>query len=74
MTEAARDRLRKLIVTGDNRLKQGDGRLAERARESYLEALAVAEQAGLADDRLRALIARRLDDIDASRVDTAGTP
>ncbi len=74
MSEDARDRLRKLIVTGDNRLKQGDGRLAARARASYTEALAVAEEAGLADDRLRALIARRLDDIDALGPDRPAAP
>ena len=74
MSEDARDRLRKLIVTGDNRLKQGDGRLVAQARQSYLQALAVAEEAGLADDRLRALIARRIDDIDALGADGAPSP
>ncbi len=61
MSEDPRERLRKLIVTGDNRLKQGDGRLAARARESFEAALAHAEATGLADDRLRTLLARRIE-------------
>ncbi len=40
-------KIRKLLVTGDNRLKQGAG--AEKARESWEQALEVAREAGLED-------------------------
>ena len=62
MADEARDRLRTLIVTGDNRLKQGGAKQAGRARQSFEAALAYAEQHGLADERLRGLIGRRIDD------------
>ena len=65
-----RDRLRKLIVTGDNRLKQGGSRQAAKARESFAAALAHAEQTGLADERIRGLLERRL--TDALAIETAG--
>ena len=41
----ARSRIQKLLVTGDNRLKQGAS--LEKARESYEQALEVAREAGL---------------------------
>ena len=41
----ARERIQKLLVTGDNRLKQGVD--PERARESWEQALALAREAGL---------------------------
>src|SRR3989449_9367084 len=43
--EDARERIRKLLVTGDNRLKQGVD--PEKARKSWEQALAVAVEAGL---------------------------
>jgi hypothetical protein len=48
-------------VTGDNRLKQGVG--AEKARESYEQALAVARDAGL-EEQVRQLVAVRLADLE----------
>jgi hypothetical protein len=53
----ARTRIQKLLVTGDNRLKQGVD--PEKARESYEQALAVAREAGL-EDRVRPLVEVRL--------------
>jgi hypothetical protein len=60
MDEAeARERI--LLVTGDNRLKQGVS--AEKARESFLQALAVAREAGL-EESVRPLVELRLADLD----------
>lgn len=56
----ARARIQKLLVTGDNRLKQGVA--PEKVRESYEEALRVAEEAGLAGS-VRPLIEVRLADL-----------
>jgi hypothetical protein len=62
MDEAtARARIQKLLVTGDNRLKQGVA--AEKVRESYEEALAVARAAGL-EERVRPLVEIRLADLE----------
>jgi hypothetical protein len=58
---AARTRIQKLLVTGDNRLKQGVS--ADKARESYEQALAVAREAGL-EDRVRPLVEVRLADLE----------
>jgi len=57
----ARSRIQKLLVTGDNRLKQGVK--PEKARESYLAALAVAEAAGL-EATVRPLVEVRLADLE----------
>jgi hypothetical protein len=58
----ARERIQKLLVTGDNRLKQGvDPR---KARASWEEALAVAREAGL-EERIRPLVEVRLADLPA---------
>jgi hypothetical protein len=54
-------RIQKLLVTGDNRLKQGVS--ADKARESYEQALAVAREAGL-EDAVRPLVAIRLADLE----------
>jgi hypothetical protein len=59
--DEARARVQKLLVTGDNRLKQGVS--AEKARESYEEALAVARAAGL-EDQVRPLVEIRLADLE----------
>ena len=56
-----RERIQKLLVTGDNRLKQGVD--PAKARESWEQALALAEEAGLAD-RIRPLVELRLADLD----------
>ena len=60
-SEAARTRIQKLLVTGDNRLKQGVA--LEKARESYEQALAVAREAGL-EDTVRPLVEIRLADLE----------
>ena len=57
--EDVHQRIQKLLVTGDNRLKQGAG--AAKARESWEEALAVARAAGL-EERVRPLVELRLAD------------
>jgi hypothetical protein len=62
VTEAeARERIQKLLVTGDNRLKQGVA--AEKVRETYDEALAVAREAGL-EESVRPLVEVRLADLE----------
>jgi hypothetical protein len=57
----ARERIRKLLVTGDNRLKQGVD--PEKARESWGQALALAQEAGL-EEAVRPLVEIRLADLD----------
>ena len=57
MERDARERIQKLLVTGDNRLKQGAG--AAKARQSYEQALAVAREAGL-EEAVRPLVEVRL--------------
>jgi hypothetical protein len=58
--EDARHRIQKLLVTGDNRLKQGVD--PARARESWEQALEVAREAGL-EDVVRPLVEVRLADL-----------
>jgi hypothetical protein len=60
-TADARARIQKLLVTGDNRLKQGVDR--EKVRATYEEALAVAREAGL-EDTVRPLVEIRLADLE----------
>jgi hypothetical protein len=57
----ARERVQKLLVTGDNRLKQGVD--PGKARESYEQALAAAREAGL-EDSIRPLVELRLADLE----------
>jgi hypothetical protein len=57
----ARDRIHKLLLTGDNRLKQGVA--IEKVRASYEEALAVAREAGL-EEQIRPLVEVRLADLE----------
>jgi hypothetical protein len=59
--EDARERIQKLLVTGDNRLKQGVD--LEKVRASYEEALAVAREAGL-EESVRPLVEVRLADLE----------
>jgi predicted negative regulator of RcsB-dependent stress response len=57
----ARERIQKLLVTGDNRLKQGVD--PAKARESYEQALAVAREAGL-EEAVKPLVEIRLADLE----------
>ncbi len=57
----ARERIQKLLVTGDNRLKQGVD--LRKVRESYEEALAVARDAGL-EETVGPLVELRLADLE----------
>jgi hypothetical protein len=59
--EDVRERIQKLLVTGDNRLKQGVA--PAKARESWEQALALAREAGL-EERIRPLVEVRLADLD----------
>jgi hypothetical protein len=54
-------RIQKLLVTGDNRLKQGVD--PAKARASWEQALALAREAGL-EDRIRPLVEVRLADLE----------
>jgi hypothetical protein len=56
----AHARIQKLLVTGDNRLKQGVD--PAKVRESWEEALAVAVEAGL-EETVRPLVEVRLADL-----------
>jgi hypothetical protein len=57
----ARERIQKLLITGDNRLKQGVA--PEKVRSSYEEALEVAREAGL-EEQIRPLVEIRLADLE----------
>jgi hypothetical protein len=59
--EDARERIQKLLVTGDNRLKQGVD--PAKARQSYEQALDAAREAGL-EDSIRPLVELRLADLE----------
>ncbi len=61
MADDARERIQKLLVTGDNRLKQGVA--TEKVRATYEEALAAAREAGL-EEAVRPLVELRLADLD----------
>jgi hypothetical protein len=61
VAEDARERIQKLLVTGDNRLKQGVS--LEKVRASYEEALALAREAGL-EESVRPLVEVRLADLE----------
>jgi hypothetical protein len=58
--DEARERIQKLLVTGDNRLKQGVD--PEKVRQSYDKALALAGEAGL-EEKIRPLVEVRLADL-----------
>ena len=51
--DEVRAKIQRLLVTGDNRLKQGVA--PEKARESYEQALALAREAGI-EDKIRPLV------------------
>ena len=59
--DEARAKIQRLLVTGDNRLKQGVA--VEKARESYEQALEVAREAGI-EDKVRPLVELRLADLE----------
>ena len=61
MADDVRARIQHLLVTGDNRLKQGVG--AQKVRERYEQALALAREAGL-EEAIRPLVEIRLADLD----------
>ena len=61
MEEDVRARIQKLLVTGDNRLKQGVD--PAKARESWEQALDLAREAEL-EDRIRPLVEVRLADLE----------
>jgi hypothetical protein len=61
MGEDARTKIQHLLVTGDNRLKQGVS--ADKVRETYEEALRVAREAGL-EESVRPLVEVRLGDLE----------
>ncbi len=61
MEGKSREKIRKLLVTGDNRLKQGVA--PEKARESFLQALEAAREAGL-EEEVRPLVELRLADLE----------
>lgn len=63
-----RERIQKLLVTGDNRLKQGVA--PAKAKESWEQALALAREAGL-EGSVAPLVEVRLSDL--RRLD-AGSP
>jgi hypothetical protein len=58
---STRERIQKLLVTGDNRLKQGVSHAKVRA--SYEQALTLAREAGL-EETVRPLVERRLADLE----------
>jgi predicted negative regulator of RcsB-dependent stress response len=58
--DEARAKIQRLLVTGDNRLKQGVD--PQKARESYEQALEVAREAGIGD-AVRPLVEIRLADL-----------
>jgi hypothetical protein len=68
VAEDARERIQKLLVTGDNRLKQGVS--VEKVRANYEEALALAREAGL-EESVLPLVEVRLADLERL---AAGSP
>ena len=59
--DEVRAKIQQLLVTGDNRLKQGVA--PEKARESYEQALELAREAGL-EESVRPLVEIRLADLE----------
>ena len=60
-SDDARATIQRLLVTGDNRLKQGVA--LDKVRESYLAALAAARAGGL-EEAVRPLVELRLADLE----------
>ena len=61
MPGSPREQIQKLLVTGDNRLKQGVS--PEKARASYEQALELAREVGL-EESVRPLVEVRLADLE----------
>ena len=61
MDNEVRARIQKLLVTGDNRLKQGVD--PAKARESWEQALALAREAGI-ESAVRPLVEVRIADLE----------
>ena len=61
MEDGVHERIQKLLVTGDNRLKQGVD--PAKARESWEQALTLAREVGL-EKRIRPLVEVRLADLE----------
>ena len=59
--DEVRAKIQRLLVTGDNRLKQGVA--VEKSRQSYEQALALAREAGI-EDAVRPLVELRLADLE----------
>jgi len=66
--DKARVQIQKLLVTGDNRLKQGVD--PEKVRATFEQALEVARAAGL-EEQVRPLVELRLADLERLRGDSA---
>jgi hypothetical protein len=64
VADDVRARIQHLLVTGDNRLKQGVS--ADKVRQSYEQALQLAREAGL-EDVIGPLVEVRLADLDAPK-------
>jgi hypothetical protein len=67
----ARAKIQHLLVTGDNRLKQGVS--LDKVRASYEAALEAAREAGL-EDTVRPLVEVRLADLDALQHEAEAPP
>ena len=59
--DEVRAKIQRLLVTGDNRLKQGVA--IEKTRQSYEQALELAREAGI-EDAVRPLVELRLADLE----------
>jgi hypothetical protein len=60
-SDEVRAKIQRLLVTGDNRLKQGVS--PEKTRQSYEQALELAREAGI-EDAVRPLVEVRLADLE----------
>ena len=69
--EDARAKIQHLLVTGDNRLKQGVS--LAKVRESYEAALEVARAAGL-EETVRPLVEVRLEDLEKLQLEPEAPP
>jgi hypothetical protein len=67
--DEVRAKIQRLLVTGDNRLKQGVA--VDKARQSYEQALELARKAGV-EDAVRPLVEIRLADLE--RLGRESTP
>ena len=67
----AREKIQHLLVTGDNRLKQGVS--LDKVRESYEAALEAAREAGL-EETVRPLVEVRLADLETAAAEGEAPP